>query len=88
MIEVQLHDLALVRAHPLLQVVCKRADLFIHRLVDAHAVGGDGNDRDIGYCRSIQRPDGKVVTTYYINVKETGPERYIAATIWDPAGVK
>jgi len=48
----------------------------------------DGNDRDIGYCRSIQRPDGKVVTTYYINEKETGPERYIAATIWDPAGVK
>lgn len=48
----------------------------------------DGNDRDIGYCRSVQRPDGKVVTTYYINDKETGPERYIAATIWDPAGVK
>ena len=45
----------------------------------------DGNDRDIGYCRSVQRPDGKVVTTYYINDTETGPERYIAATIWEPA---
>lgn len=55
---------------------------------DEIVLRGDGNDRDIGYCRSIQRPDGKVVTTYYINVKETGPERYIAATIWDPAGVK
>lgn len=44
----------------------------------------DGIDRDIGYVRSIQRPDGKVVTTYYISERETGPERYIGATIWDP----
>jgi BNR repeat-like domain len=44
----------------------------------------DGTDRDIGYVRSIQRPDGKVVTTYYISDEETGPERYIGATIWDP----
>jgi len=44
----------------------------------------DGADRDIGYVRSIQRPDGKMVTTYYINDEETGPERYIGATIWDP----
>jgi len=45
----------------------------------------DGVDRDIGYCRAVQRPDGKVVTIYYYDDKETGPERYIAATIWDPS---
>jgi len=44
----------------------------------------DGNDRDIGYVRSVERPDGKMVTTYYIDDEATGPERYIGATIWDP----
>lgn len=44
----------------------------------------DGLDRDIGYVRSVQRPDGKMVTTYYISEESTGPERYIGATIWDP----
>ena len=44
----------------------------------------DGTDRDIGYVRSVQRPDGKMVTIYYINDEKTGPERYIGATIWDP----
>jgi hypothetical protein len=44
----------------------------------------DGADRDIGYVRSVQRADGKVVTTYYINDEKTGPERYIGATIWNP----
>ncbi|NUM56689.1 MAG: exo-alpha-sialidase [Candidatus Hydrogenedentes bacterium] len=44
----------------------------------------DGTDRDIGYVRSVVRPDGKLVTTYYISDEETGPERYIGATIWDP----
>jgi BNR repeat protein len=44
----------------------------------------DGTDRDIGYVRSVQRPDGKLVTVYYISDEETGPERYIGATIWDP----
>ena len=43
----------------------------------------DGANHDIGYCRTVQRPDGKVVTVYYINEPSTGPERYIAATIWD-----
>lgn len=47
----------------------------------------DGIDRDIGYVRSIVRPDGKVVTTYYISDEKTGPERYIGATIWDPMNV-
>lgn len=45
----------------------------------------DGTDRDIGYVRSIQRPDGKMVTTYYISDGRTGPERYIGATIWNPS---
>jgi len=44
----------------------------------------DGAGRDLGYPRSVQRPDGKVVTVYYFHDKVTGPERYIAATIWDP----
>ena len=44
----------------------------------------DGADRDIGYVGSVQRPDGKIVTLYYISNGETGPERYIGATIWDP----
>jgi len=44
----------------------------------------DGAARDIGYSRSIQRPDGKVVSLYYFTDAKTGPERYIAATIWSP----
>jgi hypothetical protein len=47
--------------------------------------GGAG--RDLGYPRSVQRSDGKVVTVYYFWDKKTGPERYIAATLWDPARV-
>ena len=46
----------------------------------------DGGGRDIGYPRSVQRSDGKVVTIYYFWDKATGPERYIAATIWSPEG--
>lgn len=43
----------------------------------------DGSGRDVGYVRSIQRPDGKVVTTYYY-MDSAKPERYIAASIWNP----
>ena len=46
----------------------------------------DGSSRDIGYVRAVQRPDGKVVVVYYFSDDHTGPERYIAATIWDPDG--
>jgi hypothetical protein len=43
----------------------------------------DAGHRDVGYTRTVQRPDGKLVTVYYFNDKpET--ERYIAATIWTP----
>jgi hypothetical protein len=38
---------------------------------------------DLGYPRTIQRPDGALVTTYYFN-DHPDTERYIAATIWRP----
>ncbi len=41
-----------------------------------------GGGRDIGYPRTVQRPDGKIVTVYYFHDTPNG-ERYIAATIWD-----
>ena len=44
----------------------------------------DGQSRDIGYVRAVQRPDGKVVAIYYFTDEASGPERYIAATIWTP----
>lgn len=43
----------------------------------------DGGNKDLGYVQSVQRPDGKVVTTYYFNDEKSGPERYIAASIWE-----
>ncbi len=42
--------------------------------------------RDIGYCRSAQREDGRVVTIYYMHEKLLG-DRFIAATIWDPTSL-
>jgi len=44
----------------------------------------DGSGKDLGYPRVVQRADGKIVALYYFMDKQTGPERYIAATIWDP----
>ena len=43
----------------------------------------DAVTHDLGYSRSFQRSDGRIVTVYYYN---DGPhsERFIAATIWDP----
>jgi hypothetical protein len=46
----------------------------------------DARTWDIGYTRSVQRPDGKVVTVYYYTTDEH-VEQHIAATIWDPAGI-
>ena len=43
----------------------------------------DGGAWDLGYARTVQRPDGKIVTVYYFN-DPSRPERYIGATIWDP----
>jgi hypothetical protein len=44
----------------------------------------DGGWWDLGYTRTVQRPDGKLVTVYYFNDRKDA-ERYISATIWDPA---
>ncbi len=38
-------------------------------------------DWDLGYPRSVIRPDGRIVSVYYFN-DQSGPERYIAATVW------
>lgn len=48
---------------------------------------GNTGGRDIGYPRSIQRDDGKIVTTYYAYPK-TDPYRRIYATIWNPGSVE
>ena len=48
------------------------------------ALRNDGSNRDIGYVRSVQRSDCKVVTAYYFCDQKSGPERYLAATIWKP----
>ena len=54
-----------------------------HTWQDEIILRDDGGGRDVGYPRSVQRPDGMVVTVYYIHDAEKS-ERYIAATIWDP----
>ncbi len=43
----------------------------------------DGGCWDLGYPRTVQRADGKMVTIYYFN-DHLYQERYIVATIWDP----
>jgi len=43
----------------------------------------DGGTWDLGYPRSVQRTDGKLVSVYYFNTREH-PERFIGATIWNP----
>jgi hypothetical protein len=43
----------------------------------------DGGCWDLGYTRSVQRGDGKIVTVYYFN-DAPDHERQIAATIWEP----
>lgn len=48
---------------------------------------GDGANRDAGYPRMVQRPDGKLILIYYwnnANDKNATPYRYIATTIFDP----
>jgi len=47
----------------------------------------DGRTWDLGYCRTVKRPDGKLVTAYYYTTKKN-PQQHIAATIWDPDRVK
>jgi hypothetical protein len=42
---------------------------------------GDGGSHDLGYTRTVQRPDGTLVTVYYHN-DAPGAPAYIAATLW------
>ena len=42
-----------------------------------------GGGRDLGYPRTLERPDGKIVTVYYFTPGDS-PFRQIIATIWDP----
>ena len=41
----------------------------------------DGGSHDLGYPRTVQQPDGTLVTVYYFNDRLAG-EGYIAATLW------
>ncbi len=50
---------------------------------DAIVFRNDGGSTDLGYVRSVIRPDGKVVAVYYYTDDKT-PTRFIAATIWQP----
>lgn len=71
-----------VRAEPY-RIVAKLSDDKGQTWSDEIVLRNDGAGRDIGYVRSLQRPDGKIVTIYYFQDK-LKPERYIAATIWEP----
>jgi hypothetical protein len=42
----------------------------------------DGGCHDLGYPRTVQRPDGRLVTVYYFNEHPEG-ERHIVATLWE-----
>ena len=50
---------------------------------DVRVLRDHGGGSDLGYPRSVQRPDGDVVTAYYFNDGQSS-ERHIAATIWTP----
>ena len=43
----------------------------------------NGGDHDVGYPRTVQCPDGVVVTVYYFDEEPDG-ERFIEATLWKP----
>ncbi|MDQ1255631.1 MAG: hypothetical protein QG656_223 [Candidatus Hydrogenedentes bacterium] len=73
-----------VRAKPF-RICAKLSSNGGHTWTDELVLRDDGACRDLGYVRSVQRPDGVVVTTYYFSDEKTGPERYIAATLWKPA---
>lgn len=49
----------------------------------------DGGSYDLGYPRTLLRPDGALVSVYYFNskddvIKQNGGVRHIAGTIWTP----
>ena len=47
----------------------------------------DGFDGDLGYPRSLVRPDGQVLTIYYFNGPR-GEDRAIEGTFWTPPAIK
>jgi len=49
--------------------------------VQEYVLRSGAGEPDIGYTRTVQRPDGKLLTIYYWLDKPRS-ERYIAATIW------
>lgn len=49
---------------------------------DVVTIRDGGAAWDLGYPRTVQRPDGKLVTVYYFN-DAPHTERFIAATIWE-----
>ncbi|MBX9654851.1 hypothetical protein K2Y11_14665 [bacterium] len=51
--------------------------------LSSSAARDDAAGKDIGYPRSVERPDGKVVVVYYY-YDQRSPDRYIGATIWKP----
>lgn len=50
---------------------------------DPIVLRSDGGNWDLGYTRTIERPDGEFVTVYYYN-ESKDEERFIGATIWTP----
>ncbi len=50
---------------------------------DEIVVRSDGVWWDLGYVRTAERTDGKIVAVYYFN-DQPSTERFIEATIWDP----
>jgi hypothetical protein len=50
---------------------------------EAFTLRADGGSNDLGYVRSVVRPDGNVVAVYYYS-DPSGPDRYLGVTIWDP----
>jgi hypothetical protein len=58
-----------------------------HTWGDELVLRDDGGSWDLGYPRTVLRPDGALVTSYYFNDRDDatwqdGGVRYIAATIW------
>lgn len=53
-----------------------------HTWSEPFIIDTNGGGRDLGYSRTVQRPDGKLVTTYYIHYPDS-PYRKIIAAIWD-----
>jgi hypothetical protein len=54
---------------------------------DRVTLRNDGREWDLGYVRSVELPDGKIVNVYYYTTLEN-KRQHIAATIWDPSESK